>query len=106
MIIFNDPNAVANKDLRLAVLNKLGAIAKKRDNLMDNEVFFELIRSANEKQFSFILHVISHLLSPKKNPLQLFFTGPAGCGMTFVIKLIMDCYNGNFLKLMAIAMLT
>lgn len=91
--IFNNPNAVANTDLRLAVLNKLGAIAKKRDNLMNNEVFFELMRSANEKQLSFILHVISHLLSPKKDPLQLFFTGPTGCGKTFVIKLIMDCYN-------------
>ncbi|CAD6220905.1 GSCOCG00011595001-RA-CDS [Cotesia congregata] len=26
-------------------------------------------------------------------PLQIFFTGPAGCGKTFVIKLLMEIYN-------------
>lgn len=91
--LYNDPNAAVNEDLRLAVLNKLGAIAKKRENLMDNGVFLDLMRSANDKQFSFILHIISHLLSSNKEPLQVFFTGPAGCGKTFVIKLIMECYN-------------
>lgn len=60
---------------------------------MDNLQFWNLMRSANEKQFSLILHIISHLLSSNTQPLQVFFTGPAGCGKTYVIKLIMECYN-------------
>lgn len=51
------------------------------------------MRKANEKQRTLLLHIIGHLLSEKKSPLQIFFTGPAGCGKTFVIKLIMEIYN-------------
>lgn len=39
------------------------------------------------------MHIISHLLSSKQQPFQIFFTGPAGRGKTFVIKLIMEIYN-------------
>ncbi|GFY08108.1 ATP-dependent DNA helicase [Trichonephila clavipes] len=28
-----------------------------------------------------------------RTPFQIFFTGPAGCGKTFVIKLLMEIYN-------------
>lgn len=82
-----------NGDLRLAVLNKLGSIAKKRENLMPNKEFYELMRMANDKQKELLLHVILNLLNPNRSPFQIFFTGPAGCGKTFVIKLIMKIYN-------------
>ncbi|GFW79849.1 ATP-dependent DNA helicase [Trichonephila clavipes] len=48
---------------------------------------------ANEKQNRLLLHVIYHLLSSDNVPFQIFFTGPAGCGKTFVIKLLMEIYN-------------
>lgn len=51
-------------DLRLAVLNKLGPIAKKRENLMDRNQFYELMQSTNEKQRGLLMEVIKHLLSP------------------------------------------
>lgn len=51
------------------------------------------MRMANEKQRGLLIHVINKLLSDDNNPLQIFFTGPAGCGKTFVIKLIMEIYN-------------
>lgn len=51
------------------------------------------MRMANDKQKEILLHVISHLPSSNSSPLQIFFTGPAGCGKTFVIKLIMKIYN-------------
>ena len=91
--LFRNPNADVNADLRLATLNKLGPIAKKKQNLMDNTQFWEFMRMANKKQKSLLLHVISNLLTPNAPPLQLFFTGPAGCGKTFVIKLLMEIYN-------------
>ncbi|GFV33046.1 ATP-dependent DNA helicase [Trichonephila clavipes] len=46
---------------------------------------------SNEKELS--LHVISHLLSLDRIPFQIFFTGPAGCGKVFVIKLLLEIYN-------------
>lgn len=60
---------------------------------MNLDQFCELMRNANEKQKDLLLHVIHHILSADKSPLQIFFTGPAGCGKTFVIKLIMEIYN-------------
>lgn len=39
------------------------------------------------------MEVIKHLLSPNDSPFQIFFTGPAACGKTFVIKLLMEIYN-------------
>ncbi|CAF4930975.1 unnamed protein product [Pieris macdunnoughi] len=91
--LYNNPLSEMNSDLRLAVLNKLGTIAKKRENLMPNTEFYELMRMANDKQKELLLHVISNLLNPNRSPFQIFFTGPAGCGKTFVIKLIMEIYN-------------
>ncbi|GFV78621.1 ATP-dependent DNA helicase [Trichonephila clavipes] len=43
-------NSAMSNDIRLATLNKLGAIAKKRQNLMDNARFYQLVRMANVKQ--------------------------------------------------------
>lgn len=75
------------------MLNKLGPIAKKKENIMSHADFCQIMRMANEKQQELLLHTIHHLLSDDENPLQIFFTGPAGCGKTFVIKLIMEIYN-------------
>ncbi|XP_044588740.1 uncharacterized protein LOC123267918 [Cotesia glomerata] len=91
--LYDNPISDVNSDLRLAVLNKLGPIAKKRENLMPNAEFFELMRMANDKQQELLLHVISNLLSSNSDPFQIFFTVPAGCGKTFVIKLLMEIYN-------------
>ena len=91
--LYNNPNSDVNSDLRMAMLNKLGPIAKKKENIMSNADFCQTMRMANEKQQEILLHTIHHLLSDDENPLQIFFTGPAGCGKTFVIKLIMEIYN-------------
>ncbi|XP_049305794.1 uncharacterized protein LOC105227464 isoform X10 [Bactrocera dorsalis] len=91
--LYCNPNADVNIDLHLATLNKLGVIAKKKENIMELDQFCQLMRSANEKQKEFLLHVIDHILSLTSSPLQVFFTGPAGCGKTFTIKLVMEIYN-------------
>ncbi|CAH4003950.1 unnamed protein product [Pieris brassicae] len=91
--LYRNPNAAVNEDLRIATLKNLGAIAKSRENIMSNDRFCVLMRSANEKQKDLLLHVIHHNLSAERSPLQLFFTGPAGCGKTFVIKLILEVHN-------------
>jgi hypothetical protein len=60
---------------------------------MPNEQFYDLMRMANEKQKALLMHVIANLLSFNRSPFQIFFTGPAGYGKTFLIKLIMEIYN-------------
>ncbi|GFX75767.1 ATP-dependent DNA helicase [Trichonephila clavipes] len=53
---------------------------------------------SNENQKGLLLHIISHLLSSDRTQFQIFFPGPAECGKTFVIKLLMEicnCYTNN-----------
>ncbi|KAK8772607.1 hypothetical protein V5799_024150 [Amblyomma americanum] len=40
-----------------------------------------------------IEEVIHRLTTEDSEPLRIFFTGPAGCGKTFTLHLIMDVYN-------------
>ena len=42
---------------------------------------YEKWHNNNDKQKELLLHVISNLLTPNRNPFQIFFTGPAGCGI-------------------------
>ena len=60
---------------------------------MDNDTFYNLMRQANEKQKGILMHVIANLLSENRASLQIFLTGSAGCGKTFVIRLLMEIYN-------------
>ena len=91
--IMNNPNAEANLDIRMATLNKLGSIARKRDNLMERSQFLNMMRSANTQRRELLMHIIDNLQSEKPKQLKLFLTGPTGCGKTFTIRLIMDIYN-------------
>nr|XP_042909174.1 uncharacterized protein LOC107438268 [Parasteatoda tepidariorum] len=91
--MYADPDSNTNDDLRLATLSRLRAIAKRRENLMPNEEFCQLMRATNLEQRSILLETIHHLTSQPLQPLLVFPTGPAGCGKTFVIRLIMEIYN-------------
>ena len=39
LVFYNDPGSVVNSDMYLATLKELGAIAKRRKNLMNNAAF-------------------------------------------------------------------
>lgn len=53
-----------------------------------------MMRKTNKEQREIILEAI-HRICDRSNtePLQIFFTGPAGCGKTFTLKLLMETYN-------------
>ncbi|GFX04748.1 hypothetical protein TNCV_2247311 [Trichonephila clavipes] len=94
--LYNNPTAEINGDLLYAMLNKLGAIAKKKENIMSYDDFYDLMRRANEEQREILFHTMHHLIStdePMREPLLIYLTGPAGSGKTFVIKGIMEIYN-------------
>ncbi|GFY44971.1 ATP-dependent DNA helicase [Trichonephila inaurata madagascariensis] len=82
--------------LQLAMLNKLGAIAKKKENIMFYDDFYDLMLRANEEQREIMFHTMHHLISTDESmrePLLIYLTGPAGSGKTFVIKGILGIYN-------------
>lgn len=54
---------------------------------------YDLMRMANDKQRDLLMHVIHNLLADSSDPFQIFLTGPAGCGKTFMIRLLMEIYN-------------
>ncbi|XP_049514317.1 uncharacterized protein LOC119432693 [Dermacentor silvarum] len=86
-----------NDDICEAAKTKLSAVVKKRDNVMSAEEFRYKFRMVNRGQYKLLLHCM-HCLIPYGEghslpPLQIFLTGPAGSGKTFVMRLMMDIVN-------------
>ncbi|XP_077557686.1 uncharacterized protein LOC144172967 [Haemaphysalis longicornis] len=69
------------------------AAVRKREDIMDTEKFNDLMRLTNSEQHEFLRELIHLQTTPGAEPLRAFFTGPAGCGKTFILKLAMDIYN-------------
>lgn len=94
--LYSDPTVVINDDLQLAMLNKFGARAKKKENIMSNNDFYDPMRRANEEKREILFHTMYHLISTvelMREPLLIYLTGSAGSGKTFVIKGMMEIYN-------------
>lgn len=90
--IVMEPN---NDDIRLLPANSLSAIIKQRNTVMSKQNYCDLLRKTNAEQRALILHVIDslHCFIENRKPVQLFFTGPAGCGKTFILRILMETYN-------------
>ncbi|XP_072142204.1 uncharacterized protein [Dermacentor andersoni] len=67
-----------------------------RTDIMPTDVYLHRMRMMNAGQFEIVREVIHRLTTPDSEPLQVFFTGAAGCGKTFVLRTIMDVYNRYF----------
>ena len=91
--VMSNPHSIANLDLRQASLSKLGAVVKTKDNIMDRQQFNDFMRLANDKQYELLQHCIHLNLTENPESLKLFLTGPAGCGKTFTVKLVMEIFN-------------
>lgn len=72
------------------------SVVKKRSNVMPKQQFSELIRTTNPEQ-CVLIHEVIHRLHDCGDEvvvtLQVFFTGPAGCGKTFSVKCLRETYN-------------
>ncbi|KAH9373370.1 hypothetical protein HPB48_018423 [Haemaphysalis longicornis] len=68
------------------------AAVLKRQDIMDRDEFYNLMRMTNAEQHELRRKVI-HRQTPSAPPLRVFSPGPAGCGKTFVLRLAMDLYN-------------
>jgi Cdc6-like AAA superfamily ATPase len=66
---------------------------RRRANVVSKEEYCALMRLTNSEQRELILEVRHRLHKPDREPIQVFFTGPAGCGKTFTLKALMETYN-------------
>nr|XP_037273467.1 uncharacterized protein LOC119165390 [Rhipicephalus microplus] len=69
------------------------AAVRKRRGIMEREEYVSMMRSTNPEQYELLREILHRQTTPGQPPLRVFFTGPAGCGKTFVLKLAMDVYN-------------
>lgn len=96
---YRDPASEINADLFHAIIGKLTSIVGTKKNIMPKKEFNELIAKTNVLQRGIIVHTIARLKGStsvsedQQQPLQCFFTGPAGAGKTFVINILMEVYN-------------
>ncbi|XP_058827535.1 uncharacterized protein LOC131687462 [Topomyia yanbarensis] len=90
--IIMEPN---DDDIQQLPSGALAAVVKKRTNVMSKQDYCALVRTTNVEQRSLILHLIDilHSFDGTNTPLQIFFTGPAGCGKTFTLRILMETYN-------------
>ncbi|XP_062542339.1 uncharacterized protein LOC134210305 [Armigeres subalbatus] len=82
-------------DIQNLPIHALNAVVKQRSNVMSKQAYCELVRATNPEQRSLILHVIHtmHSFDDNDKPMQIFFTGPAGSGKTFTLRILMETYN-------------
>lgn len=83
-----------NDDIRqLPFPNSLSAVIKKRTNVISSADYCDMMRQTNFGQRSLIKHCIARIHDPTMTPIQIFFTGPAGSGKTFTLRLLMETFN-------------
>ncbi|XP_077506060.1 uncharacterized protein LOC144115492 [Amblyomma americanum] len=89
----DDTDIVPENAVASALVASNCPAVKKREDCMPLEDFYARMRMTNHRQRMIIEEVIHRLTTDDSEPLRIFFTGPAGCGKTFTLHLIMDVYN-------------
>lgn len=91
--IIMEPN---DDDIQHLPTGPMAAVIKQRTNVMSKQDYCAMVRATNPEQRDLILQLIDSLHSfngERSIPLQLFFTGPAGCGKTFTLRILMETVN-------------
>ncbi|XP_065305470.1 uncharacterized protein [Dermacentor albipictus] len=94
LVVENDDTDIVPESTVTSVVVAANCPAvKKREGCMPLDEFHAKMRMTNHRQRMIIEEVIHGVTSEDAKPLRIFFTGPAGCGKTFTLRLIMDVYN-------------
>ncbi|XP_028966621.1 uncharacterized protein LOC100900662 [Galendromus occidentalis] len=72
--------------------NSISAV-RPRENVLSKNDYCVWMRKLNAEQRELILEVIHRLHDPNSEAIQIFLTGPAGCGKTYTLKALMETYN-------------
>ena len=82
-----------NDDMKVKMFEKLSSVVKKHENVMTHVEYCQSVRKTNKEQRELILEAIHKISLEHSFPLQIFLSGPAGSGKTFLMKLLMETYN-------------
>lgn len=87
-----EPN---DDDIEQIPTGALRAVIRQRTSVMSKKDYCAMVRATNEEQRNLIFHVIDglHSYSENNKSLQIFFTGPAGCGKTFTLRILIETIN-------------
>lgn len=90
--IVMEPN---DDDIHTLPTGPLAAVVKQRTNVMSKQEYCDMVRATNAEQRDLILQFIHslHCFDDNSKPVQIFFTGPAGCGKTFTLRILMETVN-------------
>ncbi|KAH9378546.1 hypothetical protein HPB48_010493 [Haemaphysalis longicornis] len=89
-----DANLMPSQDLvRLIKHVSPPADVRKRQGIMNRDEYYNCMRMTNAGQHKLLYKIIQRETTPSASPLWVFFTGPAGCGKTFVLLLAVNLYN-------------
>ncbi|XP_049268760.1 ATP-dependent DNA helicase PIF1-like [Rhipicephalus sanguineus] len=89
-----DADLLPNEDLmRLVKETSSCAAVRKHQDVMDVGEYVKLMRMTNAEQYELLQEIIHRQTTLGAPLLCVFLTGPAGCGKTFVMRLVIDVYN-------------
>jgi hypothetical protein len=83
-----DPN---NNDINM-ISDSIASIVKTNSKALSSDGYCSMVRPTNPEQREWLLEAIYQIISSTE-PLQIFFTGPARCGKTVTLQLLMETYN-------------
>ena len=81
-----------DNDMFEEITSSISAV-KRRENVSTKEAYFALMRITKPDQREMVLEVIHRHHLQERDPIQVFLTGAAGCGKTFLLKILMETYN-------------
>jgi hypothetical protein len=82
-----------SNDTDIILVNMEMSSITKREITMTAEQYCKSMRTTNEGQRNLILECQFRIFGYRKETIQIFLTGTAGCGKTSTLKLIMETYN-------------
>jgi Cdc6-like AAA superfamily ATPase len=80
-----------NEDINM-ISDGITSIVKINIKVWSSDEYCSIARLTNPEQIKLLLEAVYTVICNAK-PLEIFFTGSAGCGKTFTLKLLMEMYN-------------
>ncbi len=100
---FRPPKSNEQGETSTDILYNAGVVGATDTNIetmagfIQEDVYLQMVRSLNEKQFQIYTHILQHISRENSQPLQLFITGGAGVGKSMVLR----CIYQGLLRLLA-----
>jgi hypothetical protein len=69
------------------------SVVRKREGVMSKQHFNDAMKTMNLEQVAFLNQIIRTLHTSEEEPIQTFFSGPAGDGKTYTLKMVMEIFN-------------